>query len=68
MSFGIPDQLIGDALAEDSLPMLDGQRDLIYVVLNSLQTGPGSRLGPSEVDLFVGRDFVVSVHDPDLDG
>jgi magnesium transporter len=65
-SFGIPDQLIGDALAEASLPMLEEQRDLVYVVLNSLQTGPGGRLGPSEVDLFVGADFVVSVHDPDL--
>jgi magnesium transporter len=65
-SFEIPDQFIGEALAEASLPMLEEQRDLVYVVLNSLQTGPGGRLGPSEIDLFVGPDFVISVHDPDL--
>ncbi len=65
-SFGIADELIGDALAEASLPMLEEQRDLVYVVLNSLRTGTGGRLGPTEVDLFVGPDFVLSVHESDL--
>ncbi len=65
-SFGIAGELIDDALAQASLPMLEEQRDLVYVVLNSLRTGTGGRLGPSEVDLFVGSDFVLSVHDSDL--
>ena len=65
-TFGISDRFIGEALAEASLPMLEEQRDLVYVVLNTLRTGSGGRLEPSEVDLFVGPDFVVSVHEPDL--
>lgn len=60
--FGIPERFVADALAEGSLPMLDEQRDLVYVVLNSLQTSPDGRLGPSEVDLFLGHGFIVSVH------
>lgn len=65
-SFAIPEELIEDALAEGSLPMLEEQRDLVYVVLNSLRTEPGGRLGPSELDIFVGSDFVLSIHDSDL--
>jgi magnesium transporter len=64
--FGIPDTFIADTLAEGSLPMLQEQRDLLYVVLNVFRTTSSGRLGPSEVDLFIGTNFVLSIHDQDV--
>ena len=65
-SFEIPARFIADALAEGSLPALDEDRDLIYVVLNVFRTTSSGRLGPSEVDLFIGPRFVLSIHDEDV--
>ena len=65
-SFGIPDELIAETLAEGSLPGLDERRDLVYVVLDSFHTAPGGRLRPSEVDLFVGPRFILSIHDGEI--
>ena len=65
-SFGIPERFIADTLAEGSLPLLEEQRDLIYVVLNVFRTTSTGRLGPSEVDLFIGPNFVLSIHDKDI--
>lgn len=65
-SFGIPDELIAETLAEGSLPGLEERRDLVYVVLNSFHTVPGGRLGPSEVDLFIGPQFILSIHDGEI--
>lgn len=62
LRFGIPERYVADALAEGSLPMLEERRDLVYLVLNSLQTAADGRLGPSEVDIFLGPGFIVSVH------
>lgn len=61
-SFEIDPYFIEEALAAGSLPLLEEQRDLIYVVLNTFGTQEDGRLGPSEVDLFVGENFVLSVH------
>lgn len=65
-AFDIPDRFIEDALAEASLPMLEEQRELIYVVLNSFHVAASGRLGPSEVDLFIGPDFILSIHDGEI--
>ncbi|HEX6301633.1 MAG TPA: magnesium transporter CorA family protein [Acidimicrobiia bacterium] len=65
-SFGIPERFIADTLAEGSLPLLEEQRELIYVVLNVFRTTSTGRLGPSEVDLFIGPEFVLSIHDKDI--
>lgn len=65
-SFGIPERFIADALAEGSLPLLEEQRELIYVVLNVIHSTSSGRLGPSEVDLFIGPNFVLSIHDTDV--
>lgn len=64
--FGIPERFIADTLAEGSLPLLEEQRELIYVVLNVFRTTSTGRLGPSEVDLFIGSNFVLSIHDKDI--
>lgn len=65
-SFGIPERFIADTLAEGSLPLLEEQRELIYVVLNVFRTTSAGRLGPSELDLFIGPNFVLSIHDEDI--
>lgn len=65
-SFEIPERFIADTLAEGSLPLLEEQRELIYVVLNVFRTTSTGRLGPSEVDLFIGPNFVLSIHDKDV--
>jgi magnesium transporter len=64
--FGIPERLIADTLAEGSLPLLEERRELIYVVLNAFRTTSTGRLGPSEVDLFIGTNFVLSIHDEEI--
>jgi magnesium transporter len=65
-SFGIPERFVDEALAAGSLPLLEGQRDLIYVVLNTFHVTASGRLGPSEVDIFIGPNFVLSVHDGEV--
>lgn len=65
-TFGIPDRHIDEALTEGSFPMLEEQRDLIYLVLNTFRVMAGGRLGPSEVDIFIGPGFILSIHDGDV--
>lgn len=65
-SFEIPESFVDEALAPGSLPMITEQRDLIYVVLNAIGVGSGGRLDTTEVDIFVGRDFLLTVHDGDV--
>lgn len=65
-SFHIPKAFIDEALAEASLPMIEERRDMIYVVLNAFRSTPQGRLTPSEVDLFLGPNFVISVHEGDI--
>ncbi len=65
-TFAIPQTYIDAALEEASLPMIEEQRELIYVVLNAFRSSQDGRLEPSEVDFFIGAGFVVSIHDGDL--
>jgi magnesium transporter len=65
-TFGIPERLIADTLAEGSLPMLEEQRELVCVVLNGFRTTSTGRIAPSEVDLFIGPDFVMSIHEQEI--
>jgi len=64
--FGIDEEYIDDTLTPGSLPMLEEQRNLIYVVLNAFRAGSGGRLATSEVDIFVGANFLLSIHDGDI--
>jgi magnesium transporter len=65
-SFGIPERFIAETLAEGSLPMLEEQRELVYLVLNVFLATSEGRIAPSEVDLFIGPDFVMSIHDEEI--
>lgn len=64
--FDIPESLIDEALEPGSLPMIEEQRDLIHVVLNAFTSVSDGRIGPSEIDYFVGEDFILSIHDGDV--
>jgi magnesium transporter len=64
--FGIPQAWVEDVLTPGSLPMIAEQRDLVYVVLNAFRTSSGGRLGTTEVDIFIGPDFLLTVHDGDV--
>ena len=65
-SFNIPQVFIEEAVAEASLPMIEEQHDMIYVVLNAFRSGESGRLALSEVDLFIGPNFIISVHGGDV--
>jgi magnesium transporter len=65
-SFGVADRFVSDALAEASLPALEEHRDLVYVVLNTFRASEDGRLHASEIDLFIGVGFIISVHDGDI--
>ncbi|MGH8947207.1 MAG: magnesium transporter CorA family protein [Acidimicrobiia bacterium] len=62
-SFGIPESFVDEALAPGSLPTIIEQRDLVYVVLNAFRSGSGGRLDTTEVDVFVGPHYLLTVHD-----
>lgn len=64
--FGIPESLIDEALEPGSLPMIEETRDLIHVVLNAFTSTSDGRLGPSEIDHFVGKNFILSIHDGEV--
>jgi len=65
-SFDIPQSFVDEALAEASLPMIEERREMIYVVLNAFRSTAEGRLAPSEVDFFLGPNFVISVHEGDI--
>ncbi|HEU4318794.1 MAG TPA: magnesium transporter CorA family protein [Acidimicrobiia bacterium] len=65
-SFDIPQAFIDEALAEASLPMIEEHPEMIYVVLNAFRSSEGGRLAPSEVDIFIGPNFIISVHGGDI--
>lgn len=64
--FGVHEPFIEETLREGSLPLLEEQRDLVYVVLNAFRTGSRGRLGTSEVDIFLGAGYLISIHDGDI--
>lgn len=65
-SFEIPESYIDEALAAGSLPMLVEHPELVYVVLNAIRAGSGERLDTTEVDVFVGPDYLLTLHDEDV--
>jgi magnesium transporter len=63
---GVDEVLVDEAIEQGSLPMIAERRDLLYVVLNVFGVTPEGRLRAREVDLFVGPDFLLSVHDAEM--
>jgi len=56
---------VDDALAETHVPKVDDWGDYLYIVLNtmSFDASDGLTLSTSELDIFLGKNFVVTHHD-----
>lgn len=64
--FGISEPDVAEAIASRSLPMLEARPDYLFVVVRVLRSEAGERLGTAEVDVFLGPDFVITVHGAEL--
>lgn len=60
--FGFDHLSLQDVLDVSHLPKLDEFDDYLFVVLHGVVTGEQRRLETSELDLFIGADFLVSFH------
>jgi magnesium transporter len=65
--FGFHRLALEDAAKQRQRPKVDEYPDYYFVVLYApLPAAPGAELETTEVDLFVGRNYVVSLHHGDL--
>lgn len=51
-----------DVLDVTIFPKVDSHDDYLFVVLHGVVTGEGKRLRTTEVDMFIGDDFLVTSH------
>ncbi|QIN79324.1 magnesium/cobalt transporter CorA [Rubrobacter marinus] len=62
-AFGFDGLTIEDCFTESHLPKVDDYGEYLFVVLFSFGlSGEGSRLVTAEIDMYVGKNFVVCVH------
>ncbi len=60
--FGLDALSIDDVTDEVVFPKVDEHSRYLFVVLHSVATRGESRIGTSELDLFIGNDFLVTFH------
>jgi magnesium transporter len=60
--FGFDHLSLQDVFEVSHLPKLDEFDDYLFVVLHGVITGEQRRLSTSELDLFIGIDFLVTFH------
>ena len=63
---GVDDDLIDEALANDTLPMLHERRDLAYLMLKMLDIADEGVLSPTEVDVFLSASYLITIHERGL--
>ncbi|MFZ5807803.1 MAG: magnesium/cobalt transporter CorA [Chloroflexota bacterium] len=63
--FGFHPLAIDDALQESHIPKIDDWEEYLYIVLHAIQFEriDGSSLETLELDIFVGRNYLVTHHD-----
>lgn len=63
--FGFHPLAVDDALEESHVPKVDDWGEYLYLVLHAVVFSPegGGRLETRELDVFLGRNFVVTHHD-----
>ncbi len=68
-SFGFHPLAIDDALEETHSPKVDDWDDYLYIVLNYMfmTTDHSWETGVDELDIFVGRNYIVTLHDMQVD-
>jgi magnesium transporter len=60
--FGIDPRLVSEAVATQSLALLDDHADLIHMIVSGFIPGPDGRLATTEADVFVGTDYLITLH------
>lgn len=60
--FEIDEFFVDEALAVGSLPLIETQPDLVYLILNSFHIETGGRLASVELDVFLGPGYLITVH------
>lgn len=64
--FGLDHTAVEEALAGNSLPLVEEHLDSVLVIVHGFATGKGTRLATPEIDVFVGERFLISIHDEEL--
>ncbi len=68
-NFGFHPLAIDDALQETHSPKVDDWDDYLYLVLNymTMKNNRDWETGVDELDIFVGRNYIVTLHDEQVD-
>lgn len=62
-TFGLDPGAVEDSFIETNLPLVEEHVHEIFVVLHGFVTGTGERLHTPEIDVFIGRRFLVTIRD-----
>lgn len=60
--FGVDRASLEEAIDVSLLPRMDEHDRYLFVVLEGLVVGAGERLDTSEIDIFIGERFIVTLH------
>ncbi|HJW90785.1 MAG TPA: magnesium/cobalt transporter CorA [Anaerolineales bacterium] len=66
--FGFHPLAIDDALQESHVPKVDDWGEYLYIVLHSVafDRSEGGRIETHELDIFLGKNYLVTHHDPSI--
>jgi magnesium transporter len=57
---------VGEAIGNSNFTLMEEHAEFLYLVFSGYRTGGGERLQTSEVDIFVGSRFLMTVHEGPL--
>lgn len=63
---GIPDPVLEEAFGSTNFPLLEEHADFLYLVTMGFESGGGERLKTTEVNIFAGSNFLMTIHDTPL--
>lgn len=64
--FGFHPLALDDAFQESHVPRIDDWEKYLYVVLHALDLGKDGKLEPHEFDIFLGPNYLVTIHEKSL--
>lgn len=59
--FGLDSNAVEESLSQNHLPLVEEYTNEIFVVLHGFASGDGGRLATPETDIFIGRQFLITV-------
>lgn len=62
-TFGLDPGAVEDSFVETNLPLVEEHLHEVFVVLHGFATGEGERLSTPEINVFIGRRFLVTIRD-----